>query len=152
VATGTGKWYSKFFQTALNKEVNLVTATIDTLAITLHTSAYDFTNGQDTHDYQNDATSELGTATGYTAGGKTLSSVTWAYSAGANLWILDAADVTWSSSTITARYAVIADTSNGNSTTNPLIACIDFGTDVVSQGGDFSITFDVNGIAKLTVS
>ena len=152
MATGTGKWYSQFFKLALDKKVNLVTSTIDTLAITLHTSAYDFTNGQDTHDYFNDATSELGTATGYTAGGKALSSVTWSYSAGGNLWILDAADVTWSSSTITARYAVITDTQPGASNTNPLIACIDFGTDVVSQGGDFSITFDVNGIAKLTVS
>jgi hypothetical protein len=64
---------------------------------------------------------------------------------------LDAADVTWATSTITARYAVIYE-STGTDATSALIAYVDFGADVVSSGGNFTITWDVAGIVTLTAA
>lgn len=73
--------------------------------------------------------------TGYTAGGQALTGVAAAQSAGVNIVYLDANDVVWSGATITARYAVIYDVSNGNQ----LVCSIDFGEDKTSTAGDFTI-------------
>ena len=139
------KLYGSFLQKALNKEVDWDT---DTIKVALTTSSY--TPNQDTHDYYNDVTNEV-SGTGYTAGGATLASKTNTYDSGTNVITLDAADVTWSSSTITARYAVIyADT--GTSSTSPLIGYVDFGSDQSSSAGNFTITWDSTGIVKITVA
>ena len=148
MATGTGKWYGQALGKAFNKEIDLV-GTPDTLKITLHTSTY--VPDQDVHDYQNDLTNEV-VGTGYTAGGNTLASVTFTYTTGTNVWKLDATDTSWAASTITARIAVIADTTPGTAATNPLLCYIDFGVDVVSSGGAFDIVFDAAGIATATIS
>ena len=92
------KLYGNFLVKALNKEVDWDT---DTIKVALTTSSY--TPNQDTHDYFNDVTNEV-TGTGYTAGGNTLASKTITYDDANNVIILDAADSTWASSTITARY------------------------------------------------
>ena len=114
----------------------------------LCTSSY--TPDQDTHDYVNDVTNEV-TGTGYTAGGATLASKTITYTGATNIAKLDAADVTRSSSTITARYAVIyVDT--GNTATSAVIAYIDFGADVSTTNGDFVIQFHTDGIITFTVA
>lgn len=149
MATGTGKWYSQALGLAFDKKIDLV-GTPDTLKIQLHTSTY--TPDQDLHDYQNDLTNEVANGNGYTTGGITLQNVAFTYTSGTNTWKLDADDVSWPTSTITARYAVIIDTTPGTSATNPLIGYIDFGTDVSSSGGTFSITFDANGILTATVN
>ena len=120
----------------------------DTIKVALTTSSY--TPNQDTHDFFNDVTNEV-TGTGYTAGGATLGTKTNTYTAGTNTVTLDAADTSWSSSTITARYAVIYK-STGTASTSPLIAYVDFGADVVSSGGTFSITWDSAGIVTFTVA
>lgn len=120
----------------------------DTIKVALCTSAY--TPDQDTHDYFNDITNEV-TGTGYTAGGATLASKTSTYTAGTNTQSLDAADVTWGSSTITARYAVIYK-STGTASTSPLIGYVDFGQDVVSSAGNFTITWDATGMLTLTTA
>lgn len=137
--------YGAFVDHLAQKRIDLDT---DTIKIALCTSTY--TPNQDTHDFFNDITNEV-TGTGYTAGGATLGSVTWGYTAGTNTWKLDAADPSWTSSTITARYAVIYDSTPGTSATNPLIAYIDFGADVSSTAGTFSIVFDAAGILTVTV-
>jgi hypothetical protein len=120
----------------------------DTIKIALASSAY--TPDQDAHDFFNDVTNEV-TGTGYTAGGITLASKTSTYTSGTNTQALDAADVTWSTSTITARYAVIYK-STGTSSTSPLIGYVDFGADVISSAGNFTITFDAAGIFTLSTS
>lgn len=148
MATGTGKWYGQVLGGAFNKEIDLV-GTPDTLKVTLHTSSY--TPDLDNHDFQNDLTNEV-SGTGYTAGGKTLTTVTFAYTAGTNTWKLDADDVSWTSSTITARYAVVADTTPASSAANRLLVLVDFGADVVSSGGNFDITWDAAGIAYATIT
>ncbi len=108
---------------------------------------------QDTHDYFDDVnTYEVSGATGYTAGGITLSSKTSTYDSANNVIILDAADVTWSSSTITARYAVVYDDSPATNGTKPLIGYVDFGSDQSSTNGNFTITWDATGIVRITVA
>lgn len=58
---------------------------------------------------------------------------------------LDGDDVTWTGATITARAAVLyKDT--GNAATDPLIAYIDFGGDITSTNGPFTISWDSAGV------
>lgn len=140
------KLYGNFLLKALNKEVDFDS---DTIKVALLTSSY--TPNQDTHDYFNDVSSAEVTGTGYTAGGITLASKTATYDSGTNVIVLDAADVTWSSSTITARYAVVYG-STGTSSTSPLIGYVDFGSDQSSTNGNFTITWDSTGIVRITVA
>jgi hypothetical protein len=128
-----------------NKEIDWDT---DTVKVALCTSTY--TPAQDTHDYFNDITNEV-TGTGYTAGGATLASKTVTYTAGTNTTTFDAADVSWTSSTITARYAIIYVDTAGASSTDPLIGYVDFGENVSSSSGTFSITWDAAGIFTVAV-
>ena len=90
--------------------------------------------------------------TGYTAGGNTLANKTNAYNSGTNVIVLDADDTTWSSSTITARYAVIYDATPATNATRPLIGYVDFGSDQSSSNGNFTITWDATGIVRITVA
>lgn len=138
--------FGQFLDHLAQKRIDLDT---DTIKVALATSA--FTPVQDTMDFFNDVTNEV-TGTGYTAGGATLTGVTWAYTAGTNTWKFDAADVSWPSSTITARYAVIYVETAGASSTDPLIAYVDFGADVSTTAGTFSIVWDSAGIFTVTVA
>jgi hypothetical protein len=62
--------------------------------------------------------------------------------------VFDADDVVWTSSTITARGAVLyKDT--GTPSTSPLICYIDFGSNKSSNGADFTIQWSSSGILKL---
>ena len=140
------KLYGNFLLKALNKEVDFDS---DTIKVALVSSSY--TPDQDAHDYWNDVSSYEVTGTGYTAGGATLASKTATYDSATNVVILDAADTTWASSTITARYAVIYD-STGTSSTSPLIGYVDFGSDQSSTSGNFTITWDSTGIVRITVA
>src|SRR4051812_1043400 len=95
----------------------------DTIKVALCTSPY--TPDQDAHDFFNDITNEVSGA-GYTAGGAALASKTTAYDLTTNETRLDAADVSWSSASFTARYAIVyKDT--GTAATSPLLGYVDFG-------------------------
>ena len=118
---------------AFNKEVDWDTDTIKVMLLISSASS-----DQDTHDYIDDLNANEVSGTGYTAGGATLASKTIGYTAGTNVTKFDAADVTWSSSTITARYAVLyVDT--GTPATSVLIGYTDFGEDKSSESGNFTI-------------
>lgn len=82
----------------------------DTFKIMLLSSSY---TPSGSHDTTSDLTGELSTANGYTAGGATLSSVTYSQTSGVATW--DSADQVWTASggSIAARYAVINDTTAG---------------------------------------
>lgn len=139
--------YGQMFGLAFNKEIDLLT---DTIKVQLHTSTY--TPAQDTHDYHSDLTNEVANGNGYTTGGAAIANDTFTYTAGSNLWTYDGDDVAWSASTITARYAVIVDTTPGSSATNPLILYVDFGADVSSTSATFTIQWHASGIFTITVS
>jgi hypothetical protein len=114
----------------------------------LCTSSY--TPDQDNHVYKDVSVTNEVTGTGYTAGGATLASKTLTYTAATNVIMFDAADVTWASSTITARYAIVYDDSPASN--KPLLAYVDFGADQSSSSGNFTITWDANGIFTITAS
>jgi hypothetical protein len=141
------KLYGKFIQKSFNKEVDWDS---DTIKVALVTSGY--APDQDVHDYWDDVESFEASGTGYVAGGETLTNKTSTYDAPTNVITLDADDVTWSNSTITARYAVVYDASGGSSATNPLIGYVDFGSNQSSSNGNFTITWDATGIVRVTVA
>lgn len=141
------KLYGNFLAKALNKEVDWDS---DTIKVALLSSSY--TPNQDTHDYFDDVSAYEVTGTGYTTGGQTLGSKTVTYDAANNVIILDAADTTWSSSTITARYAVVYDDSGATAASKALIGYVDFSSDQSSTNGNFTITWDATGIVRITVA
>ena len=142
----TSKLYGLVFTALWNKEIDFET---DVIKVMLTTSAY--TPDQDVHDYKNDVTNEV-TGTGYTATGETLASKTVTYTAGTNKHVLDAADVTWTASTITARTAVVYDRSPGSDATRPLICYHQSDSDIISSGGVWAITWNASGIVEITVA
>jgi len=105
--------------------------TADTFKIALYTSSA--TLGATTTAYS--STNEV-TGTGYTAGGNTLTVSTTPTSSGTTA-LLDFSDTTWSAATITARGALIYNSTQSNKA----VAVLDFGSDKTSTAGDFTIVF-----------
>ena len=110
------------------------TGTGNTFKIALFTSSASL--GAGTTAY---ADSNQVSGTGYSAGGNTLTNVTPTVSSTTAL--TDFADTTWSSSTITARGALIYNSSTTAGSANRAVAVLDFGTDKTTSSGDFTITF-----------
>lgn len=117
----------------------------DTFKIALYTSSA--TIDANTTAYT--ATNEV-TGTNYSAGGNTLANlgvVTSNNTTSTGTGFTDFTDTTWANSTITARGALIYNTtpsanSNANTTlTNAAVAALDFGSDKTSTAGDFTIIF-----------
>jgi hypothetical protein len=141
------KLYGSIYAKAFNKEIDLDS---DTIKVMLLTSSY--TPNQDTHDYLDDVVANEVSGTGYTAGGATLATKTVTYDSTSNTFVFDADDVTWASSTVTARYAVVYDATPGTNATRPLIGYVDFVSDQSSSNGNFTITWDATGIVRMTAA
>jgi hypothetical protein len=142
----TGKFYGKAFVSLFNKEIDIDS---DTIKVMLCTSTY--TPDQDAHQYKSSVTNEV-SGTGYTAGGATLGSPSATYTGGTNTFAFDGADTSWTTSTITARYAVIYDSTPASDATRPLIGYVDFGSDQSSSASTFTIVWDSAGILTVTVA
>jgi hypothetical protein len=131
---------------AFDKEIDYLA---DNITVTLHTSSY--TIDQDVHDYQNDLTNELGTANGYTAGGQNMGSKTNDYTSGTNVNAFKAADVVWTASgTLTARKAVVADTTPGTAATNPLMTYHESDADISATDAAWTFDIPAGGFATIT--
>lgn len=122
-------------------KINLET---DTIKCALVTSTY--APNIDSHDFFDDVTNEV-SATGYTAGGNTLT-VTVSQDNTDDEAVFDATDTSWASSSITARGAIVYK-STGVASTSPLICYIDFGADYTTVSGTFQITFNSEGIINI---
>ena len=83
-------------------------------------------------------TNEVPATGGYTAGGITLVGYTRS-SSGTTAWLDWTTDPSWAAATITARGALIYN----SSVSNKAIAVLDFVTDIVSTGGTFTVTLPV---------
>lgn len=142
----TAKFYGAALVSAFNKEIDINTDTIK-LAFLDNTHVPD----QDVHNYFDDVVADEVVGTGYTAGGVTLTNVTMTYTGATNVFKVDADDVDLTSSTITARFAVMYDATPASDATRPLILFVDFGEDVSSSAGTFSVDWDVAGIGTITV-
>jgi hypothetical protein len=111
---------------------NFNTGTTKVYKIALYTSAA--TLGASTTTYSG-TSNEVASGGGYTTGGNTLS-VSQVPTSSSTTAFIDFADTTWSTATITARGALIY-----NSTDDTAVAVLDFGSDKTSTAGDFTIIF-----------
>lgn len=109
----------------------------DTFKVMLLTSTA--TPNKDTWTKRSDVTNEV-TGTGYTAGGATATVTVGAVDTANDRVDITLGGVTWSTSTITARYAVYYKSRGGASSADELVAVIDFSTDKTSTGGDFALS------------
>lgn len=107
----------------------------DTFKAMLVTSTY--SPNKDTHDRRDDVTNEV-VGAGYTTGG-VASAVTVTKDTANDRVTLVFAQVTWTSSTITARGCVYYKSRGGASSSDELVAYDDFGTDIVSSNGTFIV-------------
>lgn len=120
---------------------NFTASTGDTFKIALYTASA--TLGATTTGYT--TINEVASTGNYTAGGNTLTSVT--PTADGTTAICDFADTTWYNATITARGALIYNSSKSDKA----VAVLDFGGDKVSTNGDFNINFPTPNAANAII-
>lgn len=112
-------------------------STGDTFKLALYTSAATLDASTTAYSATNEAS-----GTGYSAGGSALTNVD-PTSSGTTAFT-DFADLTFSTATITARGALIYNTTPNTtsiSLTNPSVVVLDFGSDKTSTAGDFTVVF-----------
>ena len=121
------------FKIEILKGVHNFTVTSgDTFNLALYTSSA--TLNEDTTVYI--TANEVPTATGYTAKGKALTSVTPVLSS--DTAVCDFANVSWTSASFTSRGCLIF---NDSVTSDPAVCSIDFGGDKTVTSGTFTIEF-----------
>jgi hypothetical protein len=138
-------FYNSFREFVADGTIDLDTHTFKVMLVS---SSYTFSAA---HTVKTDITNELSTANGYTAGGATLTSVTWGHSGGTATF--DAADTVWSASggSITARRAVIYD---DTAASDELVASVLLDTtpaDVTATDGNtLTLQWNASGIFTIT--
>jgi hypothetical protein len=128
---------SSFKQQILLGEHDLDT---DTIKIALYTSAATLSAATTAY-----TTSDEVVCTGYTAGGNTLAGAT--VSLTGTTAFVDFTDTTWTTATITARGALIYNSSKSNKA----VAVLDFGSDKTSTAGNFTVQFPANDSSSAIV-
>lgn len=138
--------YTSFPAKALNKEIDWDT---DTLKVMLCTATY--TPDQNNHAYKSSVTNEI-TATGYTAGGATVTGASITVSGGGTHAVKFTFDnVSWASITAASgalKWAVLYKDTGGVAATSPLIAYGDLGG--VTPNGAYVISIDGAGVLVST--
>ena len=104
--------------------------TADSMYIALYTSSATLDATTTAYSVTNEVS-----GTGYTAGGNSLTAV--APTSSGTTAFTDFNDTTWSTATITARGALIYNSTQSNKA----VAVLDFGADKTSTAGDFTIVF-----------
>ena len=127
----TSAMCSSFKKELLEGKHNFLNSGGDTFKLALYTSSASL--GASTTAY---TTSNEVSGTGYSAKGNTLTRVD--PSLDGTTAITDFVDTTFSSSTITARGALIFNEDTSGDTS---VIVLNFGSDKVSSAGDFTITF-----------
>lgn len=115
-----------------------IDANTDTFKCLLVTSSY--APNKDTHTKRSDVTNEVANGNGYTTGGNSCTVSVTNDTANDRIDITLGAPSNWTTSTITARGAVYYKSRGGASSADELVAYIDFGSDVASTNGTFSLT------------
>jgi hypothetical protein len=107
----------------------------DTFKMMLVTSSY---TAAKTHTKRNAVTNEV-TGTGYTAGGNAAAATVTKDDTNSRVDITFAI-TSWTTATITARAGVIYKSRGGASSADELVGYVDFGSDISSTAGTFSVT------------
>ena len=123
---------TSFKQEVLQGIHNFTTSTGDTFKLALYTNTAAF----DASTTAYTATNEVGNSGSYAAGGGSLVNVTPTTSG--TTAFADFDDLAFTSATITARGALIY---NSSAAGNPTVAVLDFGSDKTSTTGTFTIQF-----------
>ena len=133
----TGNFMCTSFKVELMQaQHNFTNSTGHTFKIALYDNNASFTAA--TTDYT--TTDEVSASGSYSAGGGTLTNVTPTSSSTTAFTDFD--DITFTSATITARGALIYNTTTGGgSGTTDTVVVLDFGSDKTSTSGDFQIVF-----------
>lgn len=127
---------TSFKQQLLQAKHNFTASTGHTFKLALYDNNATFTAA--TTDYT--ATNEVSNSGSYSAGGGSLTNVTPTTSG--TTAFTDFADITFTSATITARGALIYNTTtDGGTGTTDTVVVLDFGADKTSTAGDFQISF-----------
>lgn len=126
--------YDSFLEDVAEGRIDLDT---DTFYVMLTTSTY--SANKKTHTKRSDVTNEV-SGTGYSAGGQAVAVTTTLDTANDRLDVTFT-DVTWPSSTITARYCVIYKRRGGASSADELVCLGDFGSNISTTGGTFTLDF-----------
>lgn len=121
----------------------------DTIKATLHTTTY--APNLDTNEVKADATNELTTANGYTAGGVTLGTKTITYNATGNVTTLSAADFSWTASggSLVFRYVVFWD-DTPTVPADPLIGFMDDTGVTLASGSTYTVDITASGLLTVT--
>jgi hypothetical protein len=128
--------YNSFMDDLAEGRIDLDT---DTFYIMLLDSGY--TPNKDTHNRRDDIEAdEVPNGSGYTTGGQAVT-VTCTLDTANDREDVSFTDLTWTSSTITARYAAIYKRRGGASSADELVCWFDFGGDISTTGGTFSVDF-----------
>ena len=122
---------TSFKQALLDGEMDFSCDTSETFKIALYTSSADLSASTTAYSTTNEIS-----GTGYTAGGNTLTIASNSTTSGTTAFV-DFSDTSWTSSSITARGALIYKSGG----TDPSIAVLDFGEDKSSVSGTFTVTF-----------
>lgn len=109
----------------------------DTFKVMLVTSSY--APNKDTHDFRDDVTNEV-VGTGYVAGGAAAVVTVGAVDTTNDREEITLGGASWPTSTITAAGAVYYKSRGGLASADEIIAYIDFGGNVSSSGGTFTLT------------
>jgi hypothetical protein len=123
---------TSFKQEVLQGIHNFTTSTGDTFKLALYTNSASFTAATTAYT----ATNEVANSGSYAAGGGSLVNVTPTTSG--TTAFADFDDLAFTSATITARGALIY---NSSAAGNPTVAVLDFGSDKTSTTGTFTIQF-----------
>lgn len=121
---------TSFKQELLQGLHNFTLSTGNVFNIALYTSSATLSAGTQTYTTSNEVV-----GTGYTAGGLPLTNVTPTTS-GTTAYT-DFGDAQWTTATITARGALIYNTTNSNRA----VVVLDFGSDKTSTAGTFTVVF-----------
>jgi hypothetical protein len=127
---------TSFKQQLLQAKHDFTASTGHTFKLALYDNNASFTAA--TTDYT--ATNEVSASGTYSAGGGALTNVT--PSTSGTIAFTDFADLTFTSTSITARGALIYNTTTGGgSGTTDAVVVLDFGANKTSSAGDFQIVF-----------
>jgi hypothetical protein len=107
----------------------------DTFKLALYTNSASFTAATTAYTSSN----EVSASGSYAAGGGDLTRINPTTSG--TTAFTDFADLTFTSATITARGALIYNSTPTHTYTNPAVVVLDFGSDKTSTAGDFQIVF-----------
>lgn len=139
----TSHAFPQAVQKLATKSLNLSSDSLKAMLLASYTAASSHATMADVLGAGTEAT-----GTGYTSGGQALASVS--LSTTGSVTTLTCSNPTWTSSTITAAYAVFYDAAGGTNSTNIPLVYWDLGGSQASAAGTFTLGISATGLLTWT--